>query len=126
MLQAGRFFGELVGAGWTTNSVAILVTGLVALLAAVISAWVAIVQGQRTRQHSLTIANRQQWWTRFYDTVGMLGSPREQSRLLAITLMKGLKDSAWAEESDRKLVVEALLEYTRQARLEVQHDDTSL
>lgn len=123
-MQAGSTFVDtLFGPDWTAQGVAVVIASVLALIAASVTAVVAIWQGRKTRGHASDLdakqadrerefKGREQWWERFTWAATEATSPDQERKTVAVTVLASLSSSPWANDEDRLLVAQAFLDTT--------------
>jgi len=117
--KVANFIGELGGDSWTVQAVAVLLTGILALTAAVVTAVVTAKQGRLNRLHAIRLdvvgrleeqklKGRQDWWVQFAWAAERLYGEDPGGVEVAAVVLTNLEQVPWASEGQRGLVTEVL------------------
>jgi hypothetical protein len=87
-------------ASWPPGAAAVFLAACVSAVVSVVSVWVTVVEGWRSRRRLDAATVREQWWTRWSWTLeGCLG-PDADDRRAGVAMMQVLLALPWATSED--------------------------
>ena len=119
MQQLANIVGELGGDSWTTQSVSVLLAGILALTAAIITATVTAKQSRLNRLNGIRLSvvgrldeqrlkGRQDWWVQFAWASERLYGDDPGAAAMAAVVLKNLEEVPWASDEQQAMVTEVL------------------
>jgi hypothetical protein len=106
-------------ASWPPGAAAVFLAACVSAVVSVVSVWVTVVEGRRSRRRLDAATVREQWWTRWSWTLERCLALSADQQRTGAAMMRVLLASPWATRDDEEI---ALVIGTEMARMGL-HDD---